>query len=178
MLQALDDDFQGHEALREALRSAPKFGRNDAYADAVGKELDEIICAYLHQHKGLHGESFSSRLVPITSHVPSGAVIGATPDGRKAGVYLSEGTSPAHGQGNNGPTAVLLSNKAAKNEGYSERAAWHVQFNVINQKTLIAARDDPDSYRDIIVRVAGYSAYFTELTPMLQNEIIERTEFS
>lgn len=211
LLQALDDDFQGHEALREALRSAPKFGRNDAYADAVGKELDEIICAYLHQHKGLHGESFSSRLVPITSHVPSGAVIGATPDGRKAGVYLSEGTSPAHGQGNNGPTAVLLSNKAAKNEGYSERAAWllnikltpalvkgeegterliafirswcdlrlwHVQFNVINQKTLIAARDDPDSYRDIIVRVAGYSAYFTELTPMLQNEIIERTEFS
>ena len=149
--------------------------------------------------------------MPITSHVPSGAVIGATPDGRKAGVYLSEGTSPAHGQGNNGPTAVLLSNKAAKNEGYSERAAWllnikltpalvkgeegterliafirswcdlrlwHVQFNVINQKTLIAARDDPDSYRDIIVRVAGYSAYFTELTPMLQNEIIERTEFS
>ena len=211
LLQALDADFIGYDALRAALQHAPKFGRNDAYADAIGKALDEIICVYLHQHKGLHGESFSSRLVPITSHVPSGAVIGATPDGRKSGVYLSEGTSPAHGQENNGPTAVLLSNKAAKNEGYSERAAWllnvklspslvtgregteklaefirswcdlrlwHIQFNVINRETLEAARDDPDSYRDIIVRVAGYSAYFTELTPMLQNELIERTEFS
>lgn len=53
---------------------------------------------------------------------------------------------------------------------------WHIQFNVINKDTLIAAKKDPDKYRNLIVRVAGYSAYFTELSPDLQDDLIARTE--
>ena len=189
----------------------PRYGNDDDRADDIAVELLRSFLEKIKRRHTYRNSEATTSILTITSNVVYGKKTGSTPDGRKAGVYLSEGTSPAHGQGNNGPTAVLLSNKAAKNEGYSERAAWllnikltpalvkgeegterliafirswcdlrlwHVQFNVINQKTLIAARDDPDSYRDIIVRVAGYSAYFTELTPMLQNEIIERTEFS
>jgi formate C-acetyltransferase len=53
---------------------------------------------------------------------------------------------------------------------------WHLQFNIVNSKTLIAAQKDPEKYRNLLVRVAGYSAYFVDLTPQLQNEIIKRTE--
>ncbi len=53
---------------------------------------------------------------------------------------------------------------------------WHVQFNVINKATLLAARKDPDKYRSLIVRIAGYSAYFTDLSPDLQDDLIARTE--
>ena len=53
---------------------------------------------------------------------------------------------------------------------------WHVQFNVINKQTLLAAQRDPEKYRGLIVRIAGYSAYFVDLSPDLQNDLIARTE--
>jgi formate C-acetyltransferase len=136
-------------------------------------------------------------------------VVGATPNGRKAGEPLSEGISPTQGADTKGPTATLLSIAATKWTKYSQRAArllnlklspqavagregtqrlasfirawcdqkhWHIQFNVINRETLIEARKHPERYRDLLVRVAGYSAYFVDLSPDLQNEIIARTE--
>ena len=151
------------------------------------------------------------RVVPVTFHIPSGKVTGATPNGRKAGEYLSEGSSASHGAENNGPTAILLSNRNVKNEGYKERAArllniklspgmvageegtkrlfsfirtwcdlklWHVQFNVVNKDTLVAAKAEPMKYKDLIVRVAGYSAYFVDMSPTLQDELIGRAELA
>lgn len=209
LIKALDADFIGYEPIQQLLLNAPKYGNNDAYADAVGKAMDQVAFDYLTNHHGPHGEHFSDRVVPVTYHVPNGAVIGATPDGRKAGHYLSEGTSSSHGAEQAGPTAMLLSNRAVKNEGCSQRAArllnikfspsalageegtkklvsfirtwcdlklWHVQFNVINKDTLLAAQKEPEMYKDLIVRVAGYSAYFNDLSPMLQTELIERAE--
>ncbi|MEL7568558.1 MAG: pyruvate formate lyase family protein, partial [Dehalobacterium sp.] len=209
LIKALDDNFKGYEAIHQMLINAPKYGNNDPYADEVGRALDKLFLDYITAHKGLNGEIVVNRLVPITSHIPSGKVIGATPDGRKAGEYLSEGCAASHGAEKSGPTAILLSNKYVKNEGFKERAArllnikfspsvvagdegtkrlvsfirtfcdlrlWHIQFNVINRETLIAAQKSPEKYRDLVVRVAGYSAYFTELTPTLQNELIERAE--
>lgn len=209
LVKALDANFEGYEPLQQMLINAPKYGNNDPYADKIGIALDKIFLEYLKAHKGLNGEIISNRLVPITSHIPGGTVIGATPDGRKAGEYLSEGCAAAHGAENSGPTAILISNKNVKNEGYKERAArllnikfspavvageegtkrlvsfirtwcdlrlWHVQFSVVNRKTLLAAQKTPDKYRDLVIRVAGYSAYFTELTTMLQNELIARAE--
>lgn len=209
VVRAIDANFEGYEPLRQRLLNAPKYGNNDPYADDLGRELDLAVEEYVHAHRGLHGEAFSNRLVPITNHIPAGAVVGATPDGRKAGDYISEGCSAAHGAEHSGPTAILVSNKYVKNEGFSERAArllnlklspalvagpegtkrlvsfirtwcdlrlWHVQFNIINKDTLLNAQKKPEKYKDLIVRVAGYSAYFTELTPKLQDELIERCE--
>lgn len=209
LIQALDSNFEGFEAMRSMLQHAPKYGNADPYADKLGKKIDKVCLDYVSTHQGLYGEIISDRIVPVTNHIPAGKVVGATPDGRKAGDYLSEGTSASHGAELGGPTATLISNKAVKNEGYKERAArllniklspsslsgeegtkklidfirtwcdlriWHVQFNVINKNTLLAAQKDPDKYRDLIVRVAGYSAYFNDLSPMLQKELIERTE--
>lgn len=209
LVAALDADFKGYEPLQQQLLHAPKYGNADPYADEVGRMMDKIGFDYITTHHGPHGEQFSDRVVPVTIHIPAGLVVGATPDGRNAWQYLSEGTSASHGVEQAGPTAVLLSNRNVKNEGYKERAArllnikfspasiageegtkklisfirtwcdlklWHVQFNVVNKDTLIAAQKKPEDYQDLIVRVAGYSAYFNELSPMLQTELIERAE--
>jgi formate C-acetyltransferase len=147
--------------------------------------------------------------VSVTSHIPLGAVVGATPDGRRAREPLSESISPSQGRDVKGPTATLMSISSTKCAQYKERAArllnmklspaslvgeegtrklmslirtacdmkmWHIQFNIINRDTLLAAQKDPEKYRNLLVRVAGYSAYFVDLTPALQSEIIRRTE--
>jgi formate C-acetyltransferase len=62
--------------------------------------------------------------------------------------------------------------------GFCQLHIPHVQFNVVSADTLRQAQANPDEYRSLVVRVAGYSAYFTELDHELQNEIIRRTEFS
>ena len=149
--------------------------------------------------------------VTITAHVPFGAILGATPDGRKAGEPVAEGVSPSQGSDRNGPTASLISISRTRASGYKERAArllnmkltpsavegtegtkklmslirtacdlkmWHLQFNIINRDTLVAAKEDPEKYRDLLVRVAGYSAYFVDLSSPLQDEIIHRTAHS
>jgi formate C-acetyltransferase len=145
-------------------------------------------------------------MLPTTSHVYFGSVTGAMPDGRKAGLPLSEGISPVQGADRKGPTAVIRS--AAKmdhvktggtllnmkltpallagEEGidalshlvrsYFKLDGHHMQFNVVRAETLRQARANPEAYRDLIVRVAGYSDYFCDLSPELQDEIIARTE--
>ncbi len=135
-----------------------------------------------------------------------GSVIGALPDGRKAGKPLSEGISPFQGADRNGPTSIiksaskidhlrtggtLLNQKftpdlladevgveQVKNliRAYFKMDGHHIQFNVVTAETLRKAKKDPESNRDLIVRVAGYSDYFIELTDELQDEIIRRTE--
>lgn len=149
------------------------------------------------------------RLVPFTSHVPFGKVVGATPNGRKAWTPLSDGSSASQGADIYGPTEVLLSNYATKNydrrdhagrliniklspscvkgkegteklvhfiEAWRDLKLWHIQFNVLNSETLKEAQKHPENYSNLLVRIAGYSAYFTELTKDLQDDIISRTE--
>ena len=146
-------------------------------------------------------------MVSITANIPFGKILAATPNGRLAGMPVSDGSSASQGADMNGPTAVLLSNFFTKNWASTARAArllnikftpgavrgdagterlvaflrtfcdlklWHVQFNVINQKTLLAAQKEPQKYRSLMVRVAGYSAYFVELSRALQDDIISR----
>ena len=209
LIKALEADFEGHDVIHQLVLNTPKYGNNDAYADAVGRELDAITAEFVAKYRGLHGEIFSSRMVPVTNHILAGRRISATPNGRRQWQYLSEGCGASHGCDVQGPTAVLLSNKKIKHEGCTERAArllniklspaalageegtrklmsyvrtwcdlriWHVQFNVINRATLEKAKAHPEDYRNLIVRVAGYSAYFCELSPQLQDEIIARME--
>jgi pyruvate formate-lyase/glycerol dehydratase family glycyl radical enzyme len=208
LLEAIRTDFAGREPLRALLRSAPAYGNDDPYADAIAKEIDRVFLDYSRTYSQELGIFNDIRYVPFTSHVPFGQVVSATPNGRKAFTPLSDGSSASQGADVNGPTAVLLSNYATKNDGYRERASrllnikltpkcvegdegtrklvsfirtfcdlklWHVQFNVINQQTLLAAQREPEKYRNLIVRIAGYSAYFVDLSPDLQNDLIART---
>lgn len=209
LLDALDCNFEGKEAIRQMLLNAPKYGNNDDYADSIGKALDLEALKFTKKYSKELGVHLDLRLVPFTSHVPFGKVVSATPNGRKAYTPLADGSSASHGADIHGPTAVLLSNYNTKNYDYRERAArllniklspacvsgdegssklvsfirtwadlklWHLQFNIINKQTLLAAQQDPEKYRSLLVRVAGYSAYFVDLSPDLQNDIIARTE--
>ena len=209
MMDALNNNFEGREVIRQLCLNAPKYGNGDSYADSIGQQVEAIAVKFSNSYHTAFDGELDVRYVPLTSHIPLGKIISATPNGRKAGEYLSEGSSASHGSDVKGPTGVLLSNANTKNFGYKERAArllnikltpgtvageegtrklislirtfcdlklWHIQFNVINRETLLAAQKNPDKYRGLLVRVAGYSAYFVDLSPELQNEIIARTE--
>lgn len=209
VIDACKADFKGYEPVREMLRNAPCYGNNDPYVDSIAKDIDrftQIEALRSTRERGVHVDV---RYVPITSHVPFGKVVSATPNGRKAWTALSDGSSASHGADRNGPTAVLLSNYHSKNYGMINRASrllniklspkcvagdegtekivnlirtwcdlklWHLQFNIINRETLLAAQKTPDNYRSLLVRIAGYSAYFCDLSRDLQNDIIDRTE--
>ncbi len=209
LLDALDKDFVGQETVRQLCLNAPKYGNNDPAVDRIGRDIEGCFANLARNHRSAFGGELDLRYVSVTSHVPLGAVVGATPDGRKARQPLSESISPSQGVDVKGPTATLMSINSTKCAQYKERAArllnmklspaslvgeagtrklmalirtacdmkmWHIQFNIINRDTLLAAQADPERYRNLLVRVAGYSAYFVDLTPALQNEIIRRTE--
>lgn len=211
LIKALDANFEGYEAIRQMCLNAPKYGNDDPYVDSIAKEIDAIHLDYLSKQKGVMPEIVSMRMVPVTIHIFIGKVTNATPNGRKAGLPLSEGSSASHGCDTHGPTSNMLSNAKSKNMRFRNRHTrllnlklspgsvageegtkklmqlirtwcdlklYHVQFNIINRETLEAAQEDPEKYRNLVVRVAGYSAYFVELSNDLQNEIIARTEHS
>lgn len=210
LVKALDDNFEGHEVLRQRLLHSPKYGNNEEEADKIGKDIEALAAVISNENAKKIQENLiiDVRYVPASSNVPLGKVVGALPNGRLEGLPLSDGTSASQGADENGPTAVLLSNFKTKNLKYRNRAArllnikftpaslegragtkklvqfikswrdlklWHIQFNVIDQKTLLEAKAHPENYRSLIVRVAGYSAYFVNLSEDLQNDIIART---
>jgi formate C-acetyltransferase len=203
----LRDDYQGQEALRQRLRhKPPKWGNDDDRADAIMRDCFESFFGAVDGRPNGRGGRHHIDMLPTTCHVYFGSVCGATPDGRHAGVPLSEGISPVQGMDRLGPTAVLLS--AAKmdhvrtggtllnmkfipqvlegEEGieklaqlirtYFRLGGHHIQFNVVSASALREAQAHPEEHRDLIVRVAGYSDYFCDLGRVLQDEIISRTE--
>ncbi len=207
LMEALQNDFSGHEGLQRLLReAAPKYGNDNDYADDIMKQIFEIYYHAVDGRPNSKGGYFRINLLPTTSHVYFGSKVGATPDGRKAHKPLSEGISPVQGADQNGPTAVLKS--AAKidhirtggtllnqkftpqllsdDNGIAKLAqlirtyfrmdGHHIQFNVVTAETLRKAQAHPEEYRDLIVRVAGYSDYFVDLGRDLQDEIIARSE--
>jgi formate C-acetyltransferase len=207
LLAALRADFEGYEGLHGTLRQrTPKYGNDDDYADDVMRSVFEVYFQAVDGRPNARGGRYRINLLPTTVHVYFGSVMGATPDGRKAGVPLSEGISPVQGADRQGPTAVLKS--AAKMDhsrtggtllnmkfnpqvlegddglvnlkdlirAYFRLDGHHIQFNVVDAETLRQAQAKPEEYQNLIVRVAGYSDYFVDLGKDLQNEIIARTE--
>jgi trans-4-hydroxy-L-proline dehydratase len=184
----------------------PKYGNDDDYADSVMQFLFELYFEAIDGRKNTKGGHYRINLLPTTVHVYFGSVVGATADGRRAGKPLSEGVSPVQGVDVKGPTAVirsvakmdhartggtLLNQKLSPDllnsengldnfvqlvRGYFKLDGHHIQFNVVDVETLRRAQADPEQYRDLIVRVAGYSDYFCDLSEALQEEIIARTE--
>ncbi|MDZ7337452.1 MAG: glycyl radical protein [candidate division KSB1 bacterium] len=188
------------------LNHTPKYGNDDDYVDDLAVRVFNIFFAAVDGRPNTKGGHYRINLLPTTVHVYFGSVVGATPDGRMAGEPLSEGISPVQGVDRRGPTAVLrsagkidhlrtggtlLNQKftpqlladqrgidalAALIRSYFAMDGHHVQFNVVTADTLRRAQKEPHKYRDLIVRVAGYSDYFVDLSTELQNEIIRRTE--
>jgi len=207
LIEAMDNDFGGNEALRQRLlNKTPRYGNDDDRADNIMVRCFETYFETVEGRPNFRGGEYHINMLPTTCHVYFGAVMGAMPDGRGAGIPLSEGISPVQGADRQGPTAVFKS--AAKMDhlktggtllnmkfsprllegstgidmltslvrGYFGMDSHHVQFNVVSAETLREAQADPSNHRNLIVRVAGYSDYFCDISRELQEEIIERTE--
>jgi formate C-acetyltransferase len=200
-----DDFVGQERVRQRLLHQTPKYGNDDDYADAVMQRAFEAYFNAVDGRPNTRGGTYHIDLLPTTCHVYFGSVTGATADGRKAWTPLSEGISPVQGADRHGPTAVLKSvskmdhvrtggtllnqkftPKVLEGEAgldslvqlvrvYFQLDGHHVQFNVVDAATLRAAQEDPAQYRDLIVRVAGYSDYFCDLNRALQDEIIART---
>lgn len=186
----------------------PRYGNDDAYADAILARVFDLVHDEIDGLPNTRGGCFHVNYLSTTCHVYFGSKVGATPDGRRPGEPVSEGISPVQGTDRRGPTAVvksaarmdhvrtggtLLNQKFAPElladdadlaklgqlvRSYFSLGGHHIQFNVVTAETLRAAQAHPEKYRDLIVRVAGYSDYFCDLTRPLQDEIINRTAHS
>ena len=206
LLEAVDADFAGQEPLRQLLLNrAPKYGNDDPLADEVAAALFEAYFAVLDGRPNTKGGCYRVNLLPTTVHIYFGQVTGALPNGRKAGVPVSEGISPTQGADQSGPTAVIrsaaridhsrtggtllnmkFSPRVLAGDGldrlvalvrtYFSLGGHHVQFNVVSADLLREAQREPEAHRALIVRVAGYSDYFVDVGRALQDEIIARTE--
>ena len=192
---------------QQLLNKTPRYGNDDDYPDRIMVRLFNTYFNLIDGRPNTRGGAYHINLLPTTCHIYFGSVITATPDGRHAWQPLSEGVSPVQGADRHGPTAVLRSvakmdhvrtGGTLLNQKFSPQAlqgdqgldklvqlirtyfrldGHHIQFNVVDAATLRAAQDNPEQHRDLIVRVAGYSDYFCDLSRALQDEIIARTEY-
>jgi pyruvate-formate lyase len=183
-----------------------KYGNDDDEADGLMRQTFQMLFEAIDGRPNTKGGAYRLEMLPTTCHVYFGEVCLASADGRREGQPVSEGISPVQGADRQGPTAVLKSaakmdhiktggtllnmkfspgllegdhgiqNLHSLVRSYFKLDGHHVQFNVVTAATLRAARADPGAHRDLIVRVAGYSDYFCDLSEALQNEIIQRTE--
>ncbi|MBA4383390.1 MAG: formate C-acetyltransferase/glycerol dehydratase family glycyl radical enzyme [Anaerolinea sp.] len=189
------------------LNRTPKYGNDDDSVDDLMVRVFESYFNAVDGRRNTKGGEYHINMLPTTCHIYFGSVTGALPDGRFAGKPLSEGVSPVQGADQHGPTAVvrsvakmdqvrtggtLLNQKFTPQvldseeglnglvqlvRGYFNLDGHHIQFNVVDAETLKAAQANPEQYRSLIVRVAGYSDYFCDLSKQLQDEIITRTAF-
>ncbi|EOL41567.1 PFL2/glycerol dehydratase family glycyl radical enzyme [Enterococcus phoeniculicola] len=203
--RALKADFVGYDQIRTDCLNAPKFGNDDDYADLIAADLIHFTEAEHRQYKTLFSELCHGTL-SISNNTPLGQLTGASANGRKAWVPLSDGISPTQGADFKGPTAIVKSVSKMANDTMnmgmvhnfkimsgmlntpegeeslitllktaSVLGNGEMQFNYLDNDTLLAAQEHPEEYRDLIVRVAGYSAFFVELCKDVQDEIISRT---
>jgi pyruvate formate-lyase/glycerol dehydratase family glycyl radical enzyme len=209
VLKALGKNYDGDEAMRQTfLNRTPKYGNDDPYVDEIASRVVNTANDVIERHPPTPVRRASRRayFLPTTAHVYFGKVAGATPDGRKAGVPVSEGVSPVQGADRKGIAAafgsvsridwdqtggallnqklspdLLIGEEDIRKMAYMIRTFFimgghHVQFNVVSADLLREAQAKPQDFQDLMVRVAGYSDYFVNLPKGLQDEIIARTE--
>ena len=206
MIKAIEDNYEGHEKLRQTLiNKAPKYGNDDDYADEVARYLSRFWTEEVFKHKTPTGRRYRGGYLSWNYWIAYGPMTAATPDGRKRGTFLSNGLCPVDGTDRKGPTAVALSvskigMESAPNgdshtisfspsllsgeervdklcsylRAYGERGGTALQINVINLETLKQAQQNPTEYKNLLVRVTGYNAYFVMLGKEIQDEIIAR----
>jgi len=188
------------------INKTPFFGNDDDYADDIALQVYADLLAAIDGRPNVKGETFHLNMLSTTCHIYFGKMMGATPNGRLAGKSISDGTSPSHGADTRGPSAVIrsltkldhsMSGGTLLNQrflpsllrrdediirlgqlirSYFTLGGHHIQFNVVDTATLRAAQKTPEDYRDLLVRMAGYSDYFNDMNVDFQQEVIERTE--
>ena len=188
------------------MNRTPFFGNDDDYADSIAVKVYDDLVKAIKGHPNTRGGKTQLNMLSTTCHNYFGSVCGASVNGRLAHFAISDGTSPAHGADTNGPTAVIkslgkldqtksggtllnvrfvpsllkrdedLKKLVSLIRAYFSMGGHHIQFNIVDTQTLLDAQQQPDDYKDLLVRVAGYSDYFNDMTEQLQNEIIARTE--
>lgn len=188
------------------LNRTPFFGNDDEYADTIAVKMFDDLYDAIEGKPNTKGECFHLNMLSTTCHVYFGKVMGATPNGRLAGRAISDGTSPSHGADTHGPSAVIkslgkldqvksggtllnqrflpsllkreedISKLSSLIRSYFALGGHHIQFNIVDTETLYAAQKCPEDYRDLLVRVAGYSDYFNDMNADLQADVIMRTE--
>ena len=188
------------------LNRTPFFGNDDEYADSIAVKVFDDLYDTIEGKPNTKGECFHLNMLSTTCHVYFGKVMGATPNGRLAGRAISDGTSPSHGADTHGPSAVIkslgkldqvksggtllnqrflpsllkreedISKLSSLIRSYFALGGHHIQFNIVDTETLYAAQKCPEDYRDLLVRVAGYSDYFNDMNADLQADVIMRTE--
>ncbi len=188
------------------VNKTPFYGNDDDYADTIMQQVYKSLFEAIDGKPNTKYTSYHLNMLSTTCHIYFGKKLGASANGRLATLPISDGTSPSHGADRNGPTAVIkslgkmdqiksggtllnqrfLPNVLAGEEGieniahliraYFKLNGHHIQFNVVDSQTLRKAQNAPDQYRDLLVRVAGYSDYFVDLDQYHQEEIIARTE--
>ena len=208
--EALRENFEGerHEEIRRYLVKAPKFGNANDNVDQIVVELYDAYSEATQQNLNWLGEPWRPSTLSVTSHVVHGNACGASPDGRKAGEHLCDGSVSAYpGTDTNGPTALMLSASrpnavnmqsyllnmkfhpsaiegevgsqkfVALNDTYFHLGGYHVQYNIVDAEMLRDAQEHPENYKDLMIRVAGFTVRFIELGPAVQKDIIHRTEY-
>lgn len=188
------------------INTTPFYGNDDNYADNIALSVYNDLLEAIDGKPNTKGESYHLNMLSTTCHVYFGKVLGATPNGRLAHKSISDGTSPSHGADTNGPSAVIksltkldqtLSGGTLLNQRflpsllkrdedilklgkliktYFALGGHHIQFNIVDTATLYAAQENPEDYKDLMVRMAGYSDYFNDMNADLQQEVIDRTE--
>lgn len=188
------------------MNRTPFFGNDDPYADSIAVKVYDDLVDAIDGKPNTKGSCFRLNMLSTTCHVYFGLVLGASVNGRFAKRSISDGTSPSQGADTHGPTAVIkslgkldqiksggtllnlrflpsllkkesdISKLANLIRSYFAMGGHHVQFNIVDTQTLYAAQERPEDYKDLLVRMAGYSDYFNDMNADLQGEIISRTE--
>ena len=205
IIDALNANWEGYEELRQKAIACPKYGNDDDYVDLIARDLADFYRQEVVQYKDIYGAHFVTAFMGISNYLPTGKVLGATPEGRHAKDPINEGVSPMTGTDTSTCLAALRSaakmkhdmhsggtllnlrlnhdlvatkrgraNLGAMLQSYFAIGGFHVQFNTISNEVLKDAQKNPDKYRSLLVRVAGYSAQFTNLSKEMQDSIMAR----
>lgn len=196
---------KGKEWREIFVNKVSKFGNDNDYVDQIAEAVTEAYCNEISKYNNYRGGKFNPGIYSTSFHLAFGIFTGASADGRKSKEPLSNGLAPTNGMDKNGPTAILNSVKklphhlmtngnslllafnpkslndnvfkAIINTFFINNGGYQIQFNVVKRETLLKAQKNPEDYRGLVVRIAGYSVLFTELSISAQNEIIARTLF-
>ena len=196
---------KGEEWRQYFINKVPKFGNDNDFVDFIARDVANLFCEEILKHKNYRGGNYNPGIYSTSFHLAFGVFTAASADGRKSRECLSNGIGPTNGRDKNGPTAILNSVKKLENElmtnGNSiilafhpntlklelfvplirtflvENGGFHIQFNVVGKQTLCDAQKNPEEYQGLVVRIAGYSVLFTEISKPAQDDIIARTQF-
>jgi formate C-acetyltransferase len=206
MLEAVKSNWESNKSLQARVKThADKFGAHGPLAKRNAAWLIKFLHDTFQSKRNYRGGSYASGYYSMTTHAGFGALTGALPSGRKEGEPLPSGITPASGAApeladvlhfmagldhrhiTNGqalnlkfPPDTPVDPLAAIYAGYFQEGGLQVQSNLIDLQTLLDAQKNPANpdYRDLFVRVSGYSAYFVDLNPKMQQEIITRTTYN